>query len=159
MTQWASRTYSPKNPTLAWRYFGGFRKWWYPQIIQFNRISSINHPFWGTPIFGNTQVFWKTRWGNHKVFISSSLVVHDLRQSPGKSCPGMCDIDIWSVFFLGRISIACSLELLGLEIHRFNIFIWIPRIYHWILSLPLLPTCSFNSCLFFVVRSGPFPFL
>ena len=24
-----------------------------PQIIHFNRVSIINHPFWGTPIFGN----------------------------------------------------------------------------------------------------------
>ena len=37
-------------------FFGGkrdgcFRKWWYPQIIQCNRVSIINHPFWGTPYF------------------------------------------------------------------------------------------------------------
>ena len=35
--------------------FGCFRKWWYPQIIHFNRDFHINHPFWGTPIFGNTH--------------------------------------------------------------------------------------------------------
>ena len=33
----------------------------YPQIIHFNRgfpwFSIINHAFWGTPIFGNTQMF------------------------------------------------------------------------------------------------------
>ena len=27
----------------------------YPQIIHFNRFSTINHPFWGTTIFGNTH--------------------------------------------------------------------------------------------------------
>ena len=26
------------------------------QIIHFNRVSLINHPFWGTIIFGNTHV-------------------------------------------------------------------------------------------------------
>ena len=31
----------------------GFLKWGYPQIIRFNRIFSLNHPFWGTPIPGN----------------------------------------------------------------------------------------------------------
>ena len=34
--------------------FGGFLKWWYPQIIHFNRVFHyFHHPFWGTPIFGN----------------------------------------------------------------------------------------------------------
>ena len=28
----------------------------YPQIIHFNEFSIINHPFWGTPIFGNTHI-------------------------------------------------------------------------------------------------------
>ena len=29
-----------------------------PQIMNFNRVfHEINHPFWGTPIFGNTQIF------------------------------------------------------------------------------------------------------
>ena len=27
-----------------------------PQIIHFYRIFSINHPFWGSPIFGNTHI-------------------------------------------------------------------------------------------------------
>ena len=31
---------------------GCFLKWWYPQIIHFNRgFSIINHPVWGTPNF------------------------------------------------------------------------------------------------------------
>ena len=37
---------------------GGFLKWWYPQIIHFNRgFHYFHHPFWGTTIFGNTHVF------------------------------------------------------------------------------------------------------
>ena len=28
-----------------------------PQIIHFNRVSIINHPFWGTPMFGNTHLY------------------------------------------------------------------------------------------------------
>ena len=35
---------------------GCFLKWWYPQIIHFNRPFHINHPFWGTPIFENHHV-------------------------------------------------------------------------------------------------------
>ena len=36
---------------------GCFLKWWYPQVIHFNRVFHIiNHPFWGTTIFGNTQI-------------------------------------------------------------------------------------------------------
>ena len=37
--------------------YGCFLKWWYPQIITFNEFGIINHPFWGTPIFGNTHIF------------------------------------------------------------------------------------------------------
>ena len=34
-----------------------------PQIIHFNRESIINHPFWGTSIFGNTQVVFLGSFG------------------------------------------------------------------------------------------------
>ena len=39
-------------------------------------ISIINHPFWGTPIFGNTHIcFWLVYvWQLH--FVGSSLVVY-----------------------------------------------------------------------------------
>ena len=38
--------------------YGGFLKWWYPQIIHFNRVFHyFHHPFWGTPIFGNTHIY------------------------------------------------------------------------------------------------------
>ena len=42
---------------------GCFQKSWYPQIIHFTVIgfSIINHPFWGTPIFGNTLVVPTTK--------------------------------------------------------------------------------------------------
>ena len=35
---------------------GGFLKYGYPQIIQFNGISLMNHPLLGTPILGNPQI-------------------------------------------------------------------------------------------------------
>ena len=50
--------------------FGCFRKWWYPQIIQFNRDfhyeSSIlgYHHFWTHPFTGETQKTSQTRVGN-----------------------------------------------------------------------------------------------
>ncbi len=45
----------------------------YPQIIQFHRVFIINHPFWGTPIFGNTH-FMKY----FKIFWVEQLQVHGL---------------------------------------------------------------------------------
>ena len=45
-----------------------------PQIIHFNRVfHEINHPFWGTPIFGNTHIMktssvfflMEVFWGKH----------------------------------------------------------------------------------------------
>ena len=38
----------------AWLH-GGFRKG-YPQITHFSGIFSINHPFWGSPIYGNLHI-------------------------------------------------------------------------------------------------------
>ena len=36
---------------------GCFLKWWYPQIVHFNRVFHyFRHPFWDTPIFGHTQI-------------------------------------------------------------------------------------------------------
>ena len=38
--------------------YGCFQKFWVktPQIIHFNRVfHDFHHPFWGTPIFGNTH--------------------------------------------------------------------------------------------------------
>ena len=46
--------------------YGCFRKSWYPQIINFNRVFHyVHHPFWGTIIFGNTLIC---------LFISSSFM-------------------------------------------------------------------------------------
>ena len=33
-----------------------FRKWWSPQMIHFNRVFHVSHPFWGTTILGNTHI-------------------------------------------------------------------------------------------------------
>ena len=42
---------------------GGFLKWWYPQIIHFNRVFHyFHHPFWGTTIFGNIQILPLQNW-------------------------------------------------------------------------------------------------
>ena len=44
-------------------------KWMFPKIVGFPPKSSIligfciiNHPFWGTPIFGNTQIMFDSFW-------------------------------------------------------------------------------------------------
>ena len=44
-----------------------FEMWVFPKIVGFplkssslRRFSIINHPFWGTPIFGNTNIFDKS---------------------------------------------------------------------------------------------------
>ena len=37
--------------------YGCFLKWWYPQTIHgLIGFSIINHPFWGTHVFGNTHI-------------------------------------------------------------------------------------------------------
>ena len=38
--------------------YGGFLKWWYPQIIHFHMVFPyFHHPFWGpNPFFGNTHI-------------------------------------------------------------------------------------------------------
>ena len=37
--------------------FGGFLKWGYPYITHFIfEMSLTNHPFWGTPIYGNPDL-------------------------------------------------------------------------------------------------------
>ena len=53
-------------------------------------FSLINHPFWGTPIFGNTHIVF--RWINHK--IASDLVPFFLLHHNCKLCP---------VFFSGLL--------------------------------------------------------
>ena len=43
--------------TFPWSTLNGcFLKWWYPKSSILIGMSIINHPFWGTPIFGNTQI-------------------------------------------------------------------------------------------------------
>ena len=56
----ASKTL-PRNSHLG----DMFRKWMFPKIVvppnhPLIGVSIINHPFWGTPIFGNTQIGPKT---------------------------------------------------------------------------------------------------
>ena len=54
----------PKNHSLFGLGLPGFtwvfpKKKRYPQIMNFNRLfgfSIINHPFWGTPMFGSTHI-------------------------------------------------------------------------------------------------------
>ena len=46
-------------------------EWWYPQIIHFYRVFHyFHHPFWGTPIFGNTQIATQVtvlRWDTQRL--------------------------------------------------------------------------------------------
>ena len=45
----------PRLNALPQEVYGCFLKWWYPQIIHFNRVFHyIHHPFWGP-----TPIFWK----------------------------------------------------------------------------------------------------
>ena len=51
------------GPTNCWQ-CGDWEKWMFPKIVVPPKSSiligfsiiNINHPFWGTPIFGNTQI-------------------------------------------------------------------------------------------------------
>ena len=67
--------------------YGGFLKWWYPQIIHFNRVFHynycINHPFWGTPVFGNTHISYQGTFEDD--FLVPRLVGYVNRGSLNKS--------------------------------------------------------------------------
>ena len=42
---------------------GGLLKWWYPQIIRFNRVFHYKPSILGYPyFFGNAHVFFFKRW-------------------------------------------------------------------------------------------------
>ena len=56
----------------------------YPQIIHFNRVfhyKLINHPFWGTAIFGNTQI-----------------VTYNMSPSPKQEETDLPSINVWDNF-------------------------------------------------------------
>ena len=46
-------------------WYAGFHKWGYPESSIWIGFSLIDHPFWGTPIYGNHQscsLNWSGRW-------------------------------------------------------------------------------------------------
>ena len=52
----------PRNYVFPGLY-GGFLKWWYPQIIHFNRVFHyFHHPFWGTQSFPCFPKFRRIDW-------------------------------------------------------------------------------------------------
>ena len=58
-----ARIWLPYSP------YGCFRKWWYPQIIHFNRVFHyFHHPFWGYPYF------WKQPYHGYKQFRHDSTI-------------------------------------------------------------------------------------
>ena len=71
--QVAIHSWEIRHPT-SWHWsrlkpYGCFLKWWYPQIIHFNKVFHINHPFWGTPILGNPHPYiyiWNHMWATKK---------------------------------------------------------------------------------------------
>ena len=78
-----------------------------PQIINFNRVfHEINHPFWGTPIFGNTHML--NLWNLESDRDSSRLVISSDRADiwgfwkhfsakAGEEYGGMATFDTWTV--------------------------------------------------------------
>ena len=49
-----------KSKVQLVKLYGCFRKWWYPQIIHLNRVFHYKPSILGTPIFGNTHIFYYT---------------------------------------------------------------------------------------------------
>ena len=81
---------------------GCFLKWWYPQIIHFNRIigcSIINHPFRCTPIFGNTHIWMSATWNSK----SEICLIFLLFYGGPKEHPEIVisPPDIWSCWIFG----------------------------------------------------------
>ena len=53
---WINEKSTPKSHLKYCLHMGVSKNRGNPQIIHFNDFSIINHPFWGTPIFGNTHI-------------------------------------------------------------------------------------------------------
>ena len=89
--------------------YGWFRKEWYPQIIHLTGFSIINHPFWGTPIFGNPHILLLHIWG--------TLI--SLRKTP--SWPPQLPVligesiacGLWLLVFRASDATQCKLRTLG----------------------------------------------
>ena len=47
---------NPSQKIVKREHHQGFHKWGYPQIILIG-LCIINHPFWGSPIYGNLHVY------------------------------------------------------------------------------------------------------
>ena len=63
-------------------------------------FSIINHPFWGTPIFGNTHIIPKPEL---RAFLGDSLSLHHqlgVFPTGGKGCYNLPRLILLSVFFL-----------------------------------------------------------
>ena len=59
--------------------YGGFLKCGFPQIIHLNGLFIINHPFWGTTIYGNLHIhwnFWEMSCCSQMVFRNGSSTHH-----------------------------------------------------------------------------------
>ena len=55
--QWFSRIMEHEGANVTCGVCRGFRKWWYPQVIQFYRVfHDFHHPFWDATILGNPHV-------------------------------------------------------------------------------------------------------
>ena len=73
---------SPKIISNKRYRFGGFLKWWYPQIIHFKRVfNDFHHPFGGTPIFGNTHLKQATKT-TKSFFSENQFIIPSITQNP-----------------------------------------------------------------------------
>ena len=123
--------------TVTVSIFGCFQKSWYPQIIPcLTEFSIINHPFWGTPIFGNTHwVFLK----NHQKWMEPPRHSCDLR-TPDFRCPRVTDLPCHSDAWQCREGAVPAEQVLKmLKVEKWKIFGRSSLDEHLISSIP----CTF----------------
>ncbi len=86
------------------------KKTWYPQIIHFNRVFHyFHHPFWGTPIFGNT---WCISWIDR--CCNSITGDHQIKLLSLDGCIlGYCQlsVSIWVTLLQDRVSLFWNLYI------------------------------------------------
>ena len=76
----------------------GFPEWGVPPNHHFNRIFSINHPFWGTPISGNLHLYLFVLYVNSILYVPRRRVMCRFNRTRASSIPfGNFEADLLSI--------------------------------------------------------------
>ena len=94
----------PRWPSIKQekKYMGVSKNSGTPKIIHFNRVFLINHPFLGTPIFGNTHIIINIINIIKKIYIYKQNKHNMLPRKPSETFWTSPEIGIWPGMSLGN---------------------------------------------------------